>query len=109
MRTATVHIPLVEGIYPGRTRVYRLDPPLSDPHNGHVHEYVAVVVQPDRRTHYLAETLVFGANPLNGGPTGPSMKKLPGSATLYFDPDDPDHGWKYALLALGVTDVVEAP
>jgi hypothetical protein len=37
------------------------------------------------------------------------MKKLPGSATLYFDPDDPDHGWKYALLALGVTDVVEAP
>jgi hypothetical protein len=38
-----------------------------------------------------------------------STAARPGSATLYFDPDDPDHGWKYALLALGVTDVVEAP
>ncbi|WP_157119807.1 hypothetical protein [Nocardia xishanensis] len=100
-----MHIPLVEGIYPGRTRVYKLDPPLPDPDNGNAHEYVAVVVQPGRRNHQLPETLVFAANPINGGPKGPSMKRLPGSGILYFWPDDPDDGWRWALMQLGVTQI----
>lgn len=104
MRTATVHIPLIDGVYAGRARCYQLNPPLPDPDSGQDHEYVAVVVQPGRRNHQLAEVLVFAANPMNGAAT--AMKKLPGSGTLYAEPDDPDHGWKYALLALGVDKVI---
>lgn len=107
MRTAAVQIPLIDGIYSGHSRCFRLDPPLQDPDNGIAHEYVTVVVQPGRRNHQLPELLVFAAEPRTGAPKGPSMKKLPGSGTLYFWPTDPDHGWRYALLALGVTEIVE--
>lgn len=106
MRTATVHIPLVQGIYSGAARVYRLDPPLPDPERDRMHHHVAVVLQPGRRGHQLPELLVFAAT-ATGGPVGPSMRKLPGSGTLYFWPDDPEHGWQYALMQLGVTGILE--
>lgn len=104
MRTAKVHIPLVQGVYPGPTRCYELDPPLPDPDaTGHL-EYVAVCVQPGRARHQLPELLVFAAEPVAGAPV--SMRRLPGSGPLYAGPTDPDHGWRWALIALGVTGVV---
>lgn len=106
LRTATVHIPLVDGIYPGPTRCYALSPPLADPDGPGSITHVAICVQPGRANHQLPELLVFAADSQTGGPRG-SMRKLPGSGPLYFWPDDPDDGWRYGLLALGVDAVKE--
>jgi hypothetical protein len=106
LRTAKVHIPLIDGIYSGRARCYELDPPLIEPDNGVERPYVTVVVQPGRAGHQLPEVHVFAAEPQFGGPVGYSMQKLPGSCTLYSLPDDPEHGWQYALMQLGVTAIV---
>lgn len=107
MRTATVHIPLIDGIYPGPTRCYELSPPLPDPDGPGMIDHVAICVQPGRVGHQLPELLVFAAAPLTGAPG--SMRKLPGSGPLYFWPDDPDDGWRYALTILGVNAVKEQP
>ncbi|KIA62994.1 hypothetical protein FG87_21675 [Nocardia vulneris] len=102
-----MHVPLVQGIYPGPTRCYKLSPPLPNPDGAGEFEYVAVCVQPGRPRHQLPELLVYAAEPVRGAPVGPSMKKLPGSQPLYAAPADDDDGWRWALLSLGVTEVTE--
>lgn len=109
MRTAKVHIPLIDGVYAGQARCYELDPPLPDPDSGVPRQYVTVVIQPGRASHQLPEALVFAAEPQFGAPVGPSMMRLPGSGPLYFEPVDPEDGWRYALMQLGVTEIVETP
>jgi hypothetical protein len=98
---------LIDGIYTGQARCYKLSPALTDPTTGEEHEYVSIVVQPGTPRHQLPEVLVFGAEPKFGGVNGRSMKKLPGSGTLYDQPTDPEHGWRYALIQLGVTEVTD--
>lgn len=107
MRTAKVHIPLIDGIYAGQARCYEVDPPLPDPDNGSPRQYVTVIIQPGRAGHQLPEALVFAAEPQFGAPVGPSMMRLPGSGPLYFQPEYPEHGWLYALMPLGVTRIEE--
>lgn len=99
-----MHIDLLDGIHDGPARCYQLSPPLIEPQTGAAVEYVTVVVQGGYRQQQLPELLVYAANPANGGAT--SMKRLPGSQPLYFWPDTPEHGWQYALLSLGVTEIV---
>ncbi len=109
MRTAFVHIPEVDGIYPGPTRCYRLDPKLPNPDGGPPIEYVSVCVQPGLAGHQLPEVQTFAAEARVGAPLGVTMKKLPGSQPLYFRPADPNDGWRYALIALGVTRIEGEP
>lgn len=103
MRTARVHIGLLDGIHDGPSRCYQLDPPLVEPQTGVDIEYITVIIQGGYKKQQLPELLVFAANPINGGAM--SMKRLPGSQPLYFWPDDYEHGWHLALLSLGVTEV----
>lgn len=102
MRVAHIHIPLIQDIYPGPTRCFRLDPPWPDPESGESVEYVSACVIGGVAGSQLPDVMVVAAEPLHGAPKGRSMRKLPGSATLYFKPEDPEHAWAYGLMALGV-------
>jgi hypothetical protein len=104
---ARIHIPLIEGIYTGQARCYELDPPYKDANSGKECRYVSIAVQPGITNHQYPEVLIFAAEPQYGGVAGSSMMKLPGSGTLHFHPDDADDGWRYALIALGVSEIVD--
>ncbi len=104
MRVAAIHIDEIQGIFSGKARCYRLDPPLPDPDGGKDIEYITINVMGGRRRHQLPEVAVFASTPEHGAPR--VMKRLPGSYVLYNEDEDPIHAYGLALMQIGVTKIV---
>ncbi|MFD4442536.1 hypothetical protein ACFWPK_22475 [Nocardia sp. NPDC058519] len=96
MKTATVHIPSVDGYFGVAARCFQLDPPRTI--DGHAHEYVTVVVQ-QRVGPQAAEVKVYPAQ-ASGASASLQLTRRVGSCTLDGDPDIEGCYW-IALQLLG--------